>query len=570
MFSFKMNMPFHLMALYGSVMILIVLTLGGLLRNKLPKFVFPALWCVVILRLLVPFSLSSPLSIRIPDSILNYSIRLPLEQVTQEAVLTEGISAEAPAVEIVEVEKAAVEHVEEAAGSGVAGTDSNKESTFIPDSPVAEDVAVSVSETSYTVYDEAIPYPALLFGAFFGMIVTACILILQKYQCAKRLKGSLLIEHNDTINTLLRDMDMGHILVFTNDEIASPLVCGLLSPKIYLPTRMDFANTELLRHILCHETMHIRRHDNLMKSAMLPVLCVHWFNPLVWIMSKRLSSDLEAACDEAVLRFYHDEEAGKSYALCLLSMAVTGSRQTLLYSAFSRTEVEKRIKNIVHYKKASAMALVFSILFVLSSSVVFATGGQAPFSQYLSSFCASDSSRWAIKVFLTRDVALGKNASERADSIIFDVLASDVASDPEILENRIRSALSGEFRVEQNAFRIEKMLCLDREELFAEYEKWGLVREDKDNDTTLLYNGETIRTYSDKMLGRYISMQKGSVDITVVRDRLGYITSVTAFHEGDTEYDRRTRDIMQERKYISAAGTPEITYHSYQPTEKLP
>ncbi len=109
---------------------------------------------------------------------------------------------------------------------------------------------------------------------------------------------------------------MGQILVFTNDEIASPLVCGLFAPKIYLPTRMDFSNTELLRHILCHETMHIRRKDNWIKAVVLVTLCLHWFNPLVWIMSKYLASDLELACDEAVLRHYDKEdEIRKNYAL---------------------------------------------------------------------------------------------------------------------------------------------------------------------------------------------------------------------------------------------------------------
>ena len=59
------------------------------------------------------------------------------------------------------------------------------------------------------------------------------------------------------------------------------------------------------------------------------------------------------------------------------------------------------------------------------------------------------------------------------------------------------------------------------------------------NDT-LRYNGETIRRFSDEMLGRYQSQQEGTVDITITRDRLGYITAVTAFHAGDAEYDQRT------------------------------
>ena len=73
MLSFKMNMPFYLMVFYGSIMIAAVLVLRGLLRNKVPKFVFPVLWSAVLLRLLVPFSLSSPLSLSVPEFLMTPS-----------------------------------------------------------------------------------------------------------------------------------------------------------------------------------------------------------------------------------------------------------------------------------------------------------------------------------------------------------------------------------------------------------------------------------------------------------------------------------------------------------------
>ena len=72
---------------------------------------------------------------------------------------------------------------------------------------------------------------------------------------------------------------------------------------------------------------------------MLAALIVNWFNPLVWIMSKCFTSDLESACDEKVLRHCSNEDERKNYAFNLLAMAITGNRTTLLYSAFSKTEV---------------------------------------------------------------------------------------------------------------------------------------------------------------------------------------------------------------------------------------
>ena len=73
MLHFRIDMPFYLMAFYGSIMIVAVLLLRAFLKNKLPKFVFPVLWGVVLLRLLVPFSLSSPLSLPVPEGLFGIS-----------------------------------------------------------------------------------------------------------------------------------------------------------------------------------------------------------------------------------------------------------------------------------------------------------------------------------------------------------------------------------------------------------------------------------------------------------------------------------------------------------------
>ncbi|MBD5481551.1 MAG: M56 family metallopeptidase [Lachnospiraceae bacterium] len=524
MINFTMNMPFYLMVFYGSMMIAIVLVLRGLLKNKLPKFVFPVLWGVILLRLLIPFSVSSPLSMKVP-----FTINFPLmEQATSALAVDEYVLYDGS---ISQTQNSP--HTVEMADTDalIAGGAVSQDTTYY------EGTGYFGHFTEYS----GMLWRILPFLYFPGLIITAGILLFQKYSYTTRLKDSLLVEHNETINALLREMNMGHILVFTNDQIASPLVSGLIAPKIYLPTRMDFNNKELLRHILCHEVMHIRRGDNLFKFIMLVTLCIHWFNPLVWIMSRYMAADMETACDEAVLRLYHDEDAKKSYAFSLLAMAITGSRPTLLYSAFSKTAVERRVSSILRYKKAPVFVIALSICFVLCGSVVFATGGQAPFDPYFTSFCSSDTCRFGVRVSLTRGVSLGENAERRAEQVIFDVMHEDTSNDPDVLSDRIKKALSEEFHVEAGAFATDLSLILDREELFEEYAKWGLVRPDLQNDT-LRYNGETIRRFSDEMLGRYQSQQEGTVDITIIRDRLGYITAVTAFHAGDAEYDRRTRN----------------------------
>lgn len=366
-----------------------------------------------------------------------------------------------------------------------------------------------------------------------GVVVTALLLLLQRQRYVRRLRESLLVEHNETVNTLLREMQMAHILVFTNDEIASPLVCGLLSPRIYLPARMDFGNTEMLRHILAHETMHIRRRDNWVKTAMLATLCLNWFNPLVWLMAGCLASDLETACDEAVLRACREEDARQSYACSLLAMAVSASRSPLLYSAFSKTEVEKRIQRVLRYKRTSLFMLCTVSLLLTCSTVVCATGGQAPFDSYLSSTCyyGSPDSRWAFKVSLTRDIALGRNPGKRADDTILAVLKADDTGDPDLMAERIREALATEFHVEKNAFAPSYTLCLDSETEAEEYASWGLTRNE---NGFFLYQGSPVHSFADELNKIWQSNMNGSLDIVVHRDRYGCISTVVATTEDGT------------------------------------
>lgn len=504
MLNFKMDMPLYLMAFYGSVMVLIVFLLRGFLKNRLPKFVFPLLWSLVLIRLLVPFSLSSPISAPVPD----WQMQLSDSPNVYVSTLTEG-------------------------------TATTSENT-------SEAVTYSFAESSGGFQLNWRLALILVFGL--GVAVTTGILLSQKFRYSRKLKNSLLVEHNQTINAHLRAMGMSHILVFTNDNIASPMVCGVLNPRIYLPAGMDFRQSQLIGHILSHETIHIKHKDNWTKMVMLIALCLHWYNPLVWLMSKCLSSDLETACDAAVL-WKTDANERKNYAASLLSIAITGNRTTLLYSAFSKTEVERRIKNVLSYKKASVLILAVSVFFVMASTVVFATGVQSPFSSYLSSYCSSTSSRWGVKAGLARDITLGEDAVLRADNTIIDVLEADTSNDPDIIAAQVKAALAKEFRVEKGAFHLVVDLCLMEDELLQEYANQGIT---KGEDGFYLYKDETVRTYTDEMLGSVQTREKGAVDISVHRNRLGEVTSVTVLREGDAEFDHRTKEIGRSHSYNTA------------------
>ena len=508
MLHLGMNMPLHLMALYGSVAILVVFLLRLLLKSRLPKFLFPALWGLVLFRLLVPFSISTPLSTPVPSW-------WAMDVVTETVYVSSGDALYM---------------------SGDVAQASER-----PQEPQA----------AYTYAESAAPSPfgpvPLLYGA--GAAATVAVLVWQHRRYKQRLNNSLLLEHNEAVNAALDELALGRVPVRTNDEIASPLVCGLRNPCIYLPTGMDFGNKALVRHILLHEAMHIKRCDNWVKAVMLVALCLHWYNPLVWLMAGWLSADLEAACDAAVLRHTGAEEK-KSYAESLLSMAVPGGRGALLYSAFSKTEVERRLKGVLGYKAATALMVLLCALVLLGGTVVFAAAGQAPFSEYLSSFCARGDNHWGMRATLARDISVGENAQERADRVLIRVLADDETGDPGLLTAAARTALAEEFGVERGAFRIDMKLVLSEEQRLQEYAKFGIT---KGKEGHYLYEGESVRIYTDLVLGSVQTRSAGTVDISVVRDWYGKVAGVTATHAGDAEFDRRTRDAESDGAYVVSA-----------------
>jgi beta-lactamase regulating signal transducer with metallopeptidase domain len=87
--------------------------------------------------------------------------------------------------------------------------------------------------------------------------------------------------------------------VFEAGGVQSPFVLGILSPKVFISPGMSAADRE---HCIDHELMHIRRHDNLSRIIAYSILCLHWFNPLVWLAYRLMGDDMEMSCDERVLR----------------------------------------------------------------------------------------------------------------------------------------------------------------------------------------------------------------------------------------------------------------------------
>lgn len=149
------------------------------------------------------------------------------------------------------------------------------------------------------------------------------------------------------------------VVILLSDRVNTPVTYGIFSPKIILPRTMDLTDHKALRFVLEHELVHIKCHDNLWKIVALAALCIHWFNPIVWIMQILFNRDLELTCDEKVITSVGAEQR-QEYALTLINLAGNKSGISFLHSSFGKNVIKERIVSIMKYKKTSALPEISS------------------------------------------------------------------------------------------------------------------------------------------------------------------------------------------------------------------
>lgn len=157
--------------------------------------------------------------------------------------------------------------------------------------------------------------------------------------------------------------------VYTSDEVRSALVCGVINSRIVIPS--SYTQTDI-KYVLLHENAHIRRKDNLWRFVALCTACVHWFNPATWLFLKSFFTQMELACDEAVVKSCSAEER-REYATALLNSA---NNRNLLSSAFGGANLKIRLVQILSYKKLSILAMTASVLLAVFLGYVLLTNAK--------------------------------------------------------------------------------------------------------------------------------------------------------------------------------------------------
>lgn len=155
---------------------------------------------------------------------------------------------------------------------------------------------------------------------------------------------------------------------YTNDLIFSPLLIGFFRPCIILPTTN--ISEDDLKYTLLHELTHFKRKDMFYKWLVQITTCLHWFNPLVYIMGHEISRECELSCDEEMIRTLNEKERRKYGDTLLHAMALGGKYKDTVSSVTlneSKELLKERLGAIINFKENSkaAKTIMLGLTFLL-------------------------------------------------------------------------------------------------------------------------------------------------------------------------------------------------------------
>ena len=439
------------MSLSATLMIVAIIILRALTIERFPKKTFLVLWWIALLRLLIPFSIPSVMSIY---SWISPDVPKSVHQEVQE--ITESQSTSEPVLEIpsevlqnASPQEDAVSAVPEQTRSEVVENSTQFEMTPLPDTDM-EYVEVKPSKSFSEIFFDALP---VIWGVGIGVI--AAFFGINYWKGVREFQMSLPVE-NEFVNEWLSSHQLRrNITIRQYDCIHTPLTYGIFRPVILLPKESLEQSPSTLNFILTHEWVHIRRFDCVTKILLTAALCIHWMNPLVWVMYLLFNRDIELSCDETVLHLL-GRNRRSDYALALIDMEEQKSGFASFASGFGRNAIEERIRAIMKMKKASLITILAAVVVVACVSILFATSAK---NNPIDTELPSSESETVSDKILTNDDQMKQEVSVKTS------------------ENNISPA-----------------------ERFAALEKYGVKFVPSETDSTkgdLYYNGELVKFFAD-------------------------------------------------------------------------
>ena len=299
------------LSISASWLVLAVLVLR-LISKRSPKWVNVLLWGIVALRLVLPFSIESALSL-IPSA---ETVSPAAVQFAPAPTITSGVSV-----------------IDNAVNSSLS-----EHFAAVP----------TASVNPLYVWTEIAGWVWLI-----GLGAMLLYALVSYLRLRRRVSVSLPIQDH----------------IYLCDAISSPFILGVVKPRIYLPSGLDEVQRQ---NVLAHEQAHLARRDHWWKPLGFALLAVYWFNPVLWLAYTLLCRDIELACDERVIRTM-DESAVKTYSTVLLACSMPRKAVITCPLAFGEVGVKERVKNALHYKKPAFWVVAASVAVCVVVAVCFLT-----------------------------------------------------------------------------------------------------------------------------------------------------------------------------------------------------
>ncbi len=316
------------MSISASYLIVAVIMVRILLK-KVPRKMIVLLWGLVALRLMIPFSYESMISL-IPQSTLITMDSLKQEQPQINQSTAEENSLENPTIKHPNNHSSSVLPTK---NSAIDNSSDEKAHQTITDNHVLSSINILfilwiIGMISLVAY-----------GAF------------------------TIIKLNYLLSTAIPMCDN----IYFCDRISTSFIFGVLRPRIYLPYIKEDGD---LYFIMEHEKAHIQRKDHIIKVLGYVLLIIYWFNPLVWLGYTLFCRDIELACDEKVIKNMGVLDR-KSYSSTLLTYSVNRYSGLIYPLAFGEVGVKQRVKNILHYKKPTLWVVLVAVIIIITMGLCF-------------------------------------------------------------------------------------------------------------------------------------------------------------------------------------------------------
>ena len=340
---------------YSSVMIAAVIAMKALWRGRISSKILNFLWIIVLLRLIIPVTLESPIHL---DSLLP---KKPTEEVQTTPQIAQNNA------DLAEPYTAGNEFDGEftAPNTDYDGFDATElpSADYSPEKiTLLKRIRIFITGISIWVYIAA----AWAAGALVFLLkaLSEYIGFYRRVRCCPAAKsGALPVLVNECRKTLNVKKE---VQIASCRYVSTPVTFGIGWPVILLPVNFaDKIDYDKLKMIVMHELCHIKNRDILKNSLWLWAKTVHWFNPLVWLAYRHHLNDIELVCDEMVIAHIGHDKCFE-YSQSLLDVIKLSRKRAKANAGIAfceeKTKIRKRVENMMHLNKKSKSAAFMSLV----------------------------------------------------------------------------------------------------------------------------------------------------------------------------------------------------------------